>query len=127
MCRSQGIEKIPTPSPVTVDRRTYGYCRATFASRNLLFRHIKVCEFAEAGEIRGMEPDPELPVAQPESFAFSVPPPVKYLIKEAPAVQQGDTPLFSIHTHLRLGLIANPTADRVEVCADPGTGRSSRL
>ncbi|KAM7182657.1 hypothetical protein V8F33_014132 [Rhypophila sp. PSN 637] len=45
-------EVVRTPSPLDPASRTYGYCRETLNSRNLLFRHLKICQWTKDGRVK---------------------------------------------------------------------------
>ncbi len=46
------MERIRTLSPTDLARRTYGYYREVFSSRNLLFKYLKYYEDAKNGVFR---------------------------------------------------------------------------
>ncbi|KAK3939534.1 hypothetical protein QBC46DRAFT_263165, partial [Diplogelasinospora grovesii] len=111
-------------------RRTCGYCHLVCRSRNALFKHLGTCESALAGVVQGAgvttEPQEE-PVAQvveepgkPGKAESS------YKIQEAPAIEAAnpDSNPLSSYSHLRVKAKASPEAQEVEVCLDPGTGRT---
>ncbi|ORY62208.1 uncharacterized protein BCR38DRAFT_437847, partial [Pseudomassariella vexata] len=104
----------PICSPNTPDRRTCGFCHFTCESRNKLFQHLGNCKDAKVGNIKPKELEQNT-VKDPDS---------QPRIKEAPAVDFQDRSVMSRYTYLRVEASALPTADKVEVCLDPGTGRT---
>jgi hypothetical protein len=129
------LESIRTPSPNDPSRRTCGYCRTVMPSRNALFRHLKTCEDAIKGLIRA-PPEaltPVKPISAKEnqtdsSTAVDVDhaDSTTYKVREAPteAIEKADDSLLSSFTYLRIKARANPDGEDVEICVDPGTGRS---
>ncbi|EAQ86812.1 hypothetical protein CHGG_08065 [Chaetomium globosum CBS 148.51] len=116
-------------------RRTCGHCGELAGSRNALFKHLKHCQGAksgtfdrpadpgidEAGAARiASEPAPDDTSEAPEDLGEI------NFVKEAPTLGD-DKPLegpLGNFTYLRVNARTSPKKGDVEVCFDPGAGRS---
>jgi uncharacterized CHY-type Zn-finger protein len=129
------LESIRTPSPNDPSRRTCRCCRAVMPSRNALFRHLKTCEDAIKGIIRAppeaLAPVKSIPAKESQTDSSTTvdvdyAPSTTYKVREAPteAIEKADDSLLSSFTYLRIKARASPDGEDVEICVDPGTGRS---
>ncbi|RYC55608.1 hypothetical protein CHU98_g10598 [Xylaria longipes] len=125
-CRpSIRLEKMTTTSPVDPARRTCGYCKSVLSSRNELFRHLGQCPDAKKGKVRK-----DKSTSTPNSAEKKKPVPADEVpdeevpVEKAPSTDRYSKALRSSYTYLRFKARAAPTGPDVEVCADPGTGRT---
>lgn len=132
--RAVQMEGIRHPSPTDLGQRTCGYCLTVLPTRNLLFKHLKLCENAKTGSISapaGPTEQPQLGIPSSSPMAADdpdEPSQLHYQIKEAPheLTKDIDKNILSSYTHLRTHAYATPADDcpPVEICIDPGTGRT---
>ncbi|KAK3946658.1 hypothetical protein QBC32DRAFT_191444, partial [Pseudoneurospora amorphoporcata] len=114
-------ERFRTPSPLAPEQRTCGYCKKQCVSRNALFQHLKKCTLAAEGRLKGDKPDP-VQRTRPDPIRSTKPPQIR---EAGPlATANADNSPISSFTHMRVNARAAPDSEPVEVCMDPGTGRT---
>jgi hypothetical protein len=111
-------------SPASPELRTCRRCHQSFESRNKLFRHLTSC-VANPEQVLLSKEVSEIPKTSlvPELTHNTSVEQTSQLIIETPPPTQETTP-FSSYTHLRIRAQSTQDGKGVDICADPGTGRS---
>ncbi|KAK3681826.1 hypothetical protein B0T22DRAFT_523186 [Podospora appendiculata] len=135
-------ESVRPRFPADPSVRTCGFCNKLFDSRNKLFKHLKLCEDAKKGFFRPSESkfgssdesDSDESDKATATNAFNtdhveerfarVADDFEVQIAPAQLLEEADSSPMSSYTHLRVQARASEKSANMEVCLDPGAGRS---
>ncbi|KAI1484861.1 hypothetical protein F5X96DRAFT_683273 [Biscogniauxia mediterranea] len=115
-------------SPLSEKKRSCNYCHTVESSRNKLFKHLEQCE--KARPYRESDDHPtENDVStnnqeetHEQGYHAQDQPPRR--VRDAPFMENSEKSLLSSYTYLRIKAHASPESQSMEICLDPGTGRT---
>lgn len=122
-------EVLKNPSPLAESERTCCGCHEVFASRKKLFKHLRdrgECQTAAPRSQSRRSPTKPQGAGESNNVAELPTPSAKTApaLKEAPPLGPNDATVLSSYTFLRVKARPTPEGEDIEVCIDPGTGRT---